>query len=76
VPIKPLQEHQVKELRLHGINTPEEAHAFLDEYRASHNQRFAVTPRNTEEAHRQLLHNDRELTLILSHQSPRTLSKT
>jgi hypothetical protein len=72
---KTLQDRLVKELRLHEINTPEAGNAFLEEYMTLHNQRFAVTPRNKEDAHRRLLHNDRELELLLSRQSQRTLSK-
>lgn len=72
---KTLQDRLVKELRLREIDTPETANAFLDEYMELHNQRFAVEPRHAEDAHRKLLHQDRELQLILSRQSQRTLSK-
>ena len=72
---KTLQDRLVKELRLREINTPEAGNAFLEEYMTLHNQRFAVAPRNKEDAHRRLLYNDRELDLILSRQSQRTLSK-
>ena len=72
---KTLQDRLVKELRLRGINTPEQGNAFLNDYMALHNQRFAVLPRNAEDAHRPLLHSDDELALILSRQSQRTLSK-
>lgn len=72
---KTLQERLVKELRLRKINTPKEANTFLSEYMAIHNRRFAVAPRNAEDAHRKLLHSDKALDLILSRQSQRILSK-
>lgn len=72
---KTLQDRLVKELRLRKINTPKEANRFLSEYIALHNRRFAVAPRNAEDAHRKLLHSDKELDLILSRQSQRILSK-
>jgi len=40
-----------------------------------HNKRFAVAPRSDENAHRKVLHNEREIELILAHQKQRSLSK-
>ena len=40
-----------------------------------HNERFAVAPRSDEDAHRRLLHNEREIEMILAHQKQRRLSK-
>ena len=50
---KTLQDRLVKELRLRGISTLEEANRYLDEeYRAAHNERFAVEPLEATDAHR------------------------
>src|SRR5205807_932482 len=51
-----LQDRLVKELRLRGISTKEEANRFLqDVYIPEHNARFAIAPANTTDAHRRLL---------------------
>ena len=70
-----LQDRLVKELRLRGINDMESANAYLPEFMADFNQRFAVAPSSEEDAHRPLLHSPRELDLLLSEQEERTLSK-
>lgn len=72
---KTLQDRLVKEMRLRGIDTPEQGNAFLEEYMETHNQQFAVAPCNEEDAHREVLHSEREIELILSHQDKRRLSK-
>ena len=50
---KTLQDRLVKELRLRGISTLAEANRYLwEEYLPAHNKRFAVEPRETQDAHR------------------------
>jgi len=46
-----LQDRLVKEMRLLGIKTREEANAFLREYLPTFNQRFRVTPANKTDVH-------------------------
>jgi len=65
----------VKEMRLRKIDTLDEGNAFGAEYMRMHNERFAVAPRSDENAHRKLLHNEREVEMILAHQKQRRLSK-
>ena len=69
-----LQDRLVKELRLKGISDIQAANAYLPEFRADLNRRFAVQPRSTHDAHRPLLQNE-NLDLILTYQKTRTLSK-
>jgi transposase len=69
-----LQDRLTKELRLRGIGTVAAANAYLPEFIAEYNQRFAVAPRSAEAAHRPLAKGeslDRVLTLC----ERRTLSK-
>lgn len=69
-----LQDRLVKELRLRGISTKEEANRFLHAiYLSEHNTRFAVTPANTTDAHQPLLRTHR-LAEILSLRTQRTLA--
>lgn len=70
-----LQDRLVKELRLRGIDGIEAANAFLDEYRAAFNARFARAPLEAIDAHRPVRHDAREVALILSHQELRTVTK-
>jgi transposase len=46
-----LQDRLVKEMRLQGITTKEEANAFLKEYLPRYNERFRVCPANETDAH-------------------------
>jgi hypothetical protein len=46
------QDRLVKELRLEGINTLEEANKFLNAYWPKHNRRFSIPPRETIDMHR------------------------
>jgi len=69
-----LQDRLVKELRLRGISDMVAGNAYLPEFRADFNRRFAVAPRSHHDAHRPLLKKD-NLDQILSHQETRTLSK-
>lgn len=67
------QDRLVKELRLRGIATLEEANAYLEkEYIAEHNQRCMVEPENSLNAHRRLL-KSQKLDQILSLQYERTV---
>jgi len=47
-----LQDRLIKELRLRGIGTIEEANHFLEEYLPLYNRRFAVCPREKDNLHR------------------------
>jgi transposase len=49
-----LQDRLVKEMRLRGIGTLEEANAFLEEYLPIYNRRFSVSPRERGNLHRPL----------------------
>lgn len=46
-----LQDRLVKEMRLRGISTRDEANAFLQEYLVTYNRRFQVTPANKADVH-------------------------
>ncbi len=46
-----LQDRLVKEMRLCGIGTKEEANAFLEEYLPRYNERFTVCPANETDTH-------------------------
>jgi len=69
-----LQDRLVKEMRLRGIASMAAGHAYLPEFIADFNARFAVLPRQPEDAHRPLLPQD-DLARILTIQEPRVLSK-
>ena len=49
-----LQDRLVKEMRLRGIRTLEEANAFLEEYLPIYNRRFSVSPQERDHLHRPL----------------------
>ena len=72
--IQTLQDRLPKELRLRGISSPEAGNAYLPEFMADFNQRFAVPPRSTHDAHRPLTAKD-DLRRILTWQETRLLSK-
>jgi len=69
-----LQDRLVKELRLRGIADIDRANAFLPEFREDFNQRFAVQPRSTHDAHHPLLKTE-NLDIVFTHQKTGTLSK-
>jgi transposase len=69
-----LQDRLVKELRLRDISDMDNANAFLPEFREDYNQRFAVQPRSTHDAHRPLLKTE-NLDIVFTHQKTGTLSK-
>ncbi len=53
-----LQDRLVKELRLRGICTMDEANAYLPEFMDDYNRRFGRVARNDHDAHRPLLERD------------------
>lgn len=69
-----LQDRLVKELRLQGISTMENANAMLPAFIKSLNAKFGVAPRNPRDAHRPLGHKEK-LESILTLQASRVLSK-
>ena len=70
-----LQNRLVKEMRLRGIDGMEAANAWLPAFVADYDRRFAVAPRDAEDAHRPVLHDADELALILCERHERKLSK-
>jgi len=71
---KTLQDRLVKEMRLKGINTLEEGNAFLPAFMRLFNTRFARPPQCEQNAHRPVLHSEREIDLILTKQEKRKIS--
>ena len=71
---KTLQDRLVKEMRLRGISSMEQANQFAPEFIADFNRRFAVTPRSVHDAHRPLSSQE-NLNVIFSWQEPRIISK-
>jgi hypothetical protein len=69
-----LQDRLVKEMRLRGITGMVKGNAYLPTFIAAFNRRFAVVPREGEDAHRPLLPHD-DLARILTVQEMRVLSK-
>jgi len=70
-----LQDRLVKEMRLRGISTTEEANSYLPEYIKDHNQRFSVEAQDPINAHR-ILDKRHNLEQILSIHGTRKISKT
>jgi len=71
---KTLQDRLVKEMRLRGINNMQQGNAYLPEFMADFNARFAVPPRSSLDAHRPLLAHQ-NLDQILVWQENRLVSK-
>jgi transposase len=69
-----LQDRLPKEMRLLGIRSREDGNAYLPEFMADFNQRFADDPRSEVDAHRPLTTKD-DLARILTWQLTRTISK-
>ena len=67
-----LQDRLVKEMRLKGISTPEEANKYLKTYIKKHNKQFGVEPKYPKNVHKPVTEN---LDLILATKSDRKLSK-
>jgi len=70
-----LQDRLVKELRLEGISTIEDANAFLPGYMDALNAKFAKTPANVTDMHRALTERD-DLEETLSWQEQRVVSNS
>jgi hypothetical protein len=68
-----LQDRLVKELRLAGIDTINDANAWLATFMDDYNRRFAKPPKNAKDLHRQLAPNE-NLTEILTTRHERTLT--
>ena len=67
-----LQDRLVKEMRLRGIRTLEDANTFLGEYLPIYNRRFSVSPKERDHLHRPL-GRGLDLDAILCIQTERTL---
>jgi hypothetical protein len=72
---KTLQDRLIKEMRLLGISTIEDANKWLPSFIEDYNKRFAKPPLNPTDAHRVNLHDAESLQRILSIQETRKLSK-
>ena len=60
-----LQDRLVKAMRLHRIDTIDQANAFLPSYMAQHNQRFAKAPFDPRDLHRPLaIHENLEAEMV------------
>ena len=69
-----LQDRLVKEMRLLGISSMEEANKYVEEFIISFNEKFAVKAKSGSDAHRPLLAEDK-LERILRVKESRVLSK-
>ncbi len=72
---KTLQDRLIKELRLEGIDTIEQANAYLPTYIEQFNAKFAKEPANPTNLHRSLTELD-QLDEILTWQEDRTVSRS
>jgi transposase len=70
-----LQDRLVKALRLAGISSIEAANAWLPAYLAEHNRRFAVPPREPDDAHRPVHLDAQALQRVCALQHQRRLSR-
>ena len=70
---KTLQDRLVKELRLRGISTLEEANRYVESYRKEHNVLFGVEALERESAYREV--NPQDLEKALCFKDERTLTK-
>jgi len=68
------QDRLIKEMRLAGISTKEEANRFLERYLPIHNQRFSITPAKEVNLHREIPKGI-ELDRIFSVRTKRALRK-
>jgi transposase len=71
-----LQDRWVKALRLAGCKTLEQANALLPQLLRRYNERFAKTPAQSRDAHRQHRGGAQQLAWTCSEQYERTLSKS
>ncbi len=70
-----LQDRLVREMRLGGISSIEEAQAFTPAFIAAWNQKFAVPPRDSQDAHRPWTKGADALEEALARREERLLSK-
>lgn len=70
-----LQDRLVKEMRLRNICSIDEANVYSPEFIEDFNTRFAVEPKSEIDAHRKDLSNVKQLDLIFTTRTSRTLSK-
>jgi Helix-turn-helix domain len=69
-----LQDRLIKEMRLEGVSTIEQANVFLPGFLAKHNKRFRKEPPSPENAHRAMRQKD-DLERIFARKDQRKLSK-
>lgn len=69
-----LQDRLVKELRLAGVSTIEEANCYLQTYWEKYNKRFSIQPESKEDAHSPVLR-EHELERILCMKHQRIVTK-
>jgi len=72
---KTLQDRLIKEMRLAGINTIQQASLFLPSFIEKHNAKFAVEPTCSVDAHRKTVPAPDTIKLIFSHKTTRKLTK-
>jgi len=70
-----LQDRLVKEMRLRGISTVEEANAWVPSFMAAYNARFAKPPKSGFDAHRPL-RDDENLDLLMTWRETRRVTKS
>ena len=70
-----LQDRLIKEMRLAGVSSIDEAQAFADGFLERWNEKFAVAPRQAEDAHRPWSGSKADLAEALARREERTLSK-
>jgi len=70
-----LQDRLVREMRLKGISSIEEAQAFTPAFIAAWNEKFAVPPRDSQDAHRPWTKGADALEEALARREERVLSK-
>jgi len=69
---KTLQDRLIKEMRLQGIKTKEEANEFLNHYLRGHNERFSIKPAKEGDLHRGIP-KDVDIDKVLCIKTKRTL---
>lgn len=72
---KTLQDRLIKEMRLAGINSMEQANAWMPTFIEDFNHRFARAPHSLKDAHRPLRERQDELDDIFARQKTRKISK-
>jgi len=70
-----LQDRLIKEMRLKGISSIEDANIYLKEYLEIHNNKFSKEPRGQIDTHRPL-DSSHDLRFVLASREQRTLSKS